>query len=98
MTWHEGGFPATPRPGLTSGVVGYVEEIAPGSGRRTPPRARLRSDAPEVSLNGDWDFRWSAAGHPEGPWATLPVPAHWVLHGDGRYGRPQYTNIRFPFP
>ena len=28
------------------------------------------------------------------------MPAHWVLHGpDGAaYGRPQYTNVQFPFP
>ncbi|HEX8519995.1 MAG TPA: glycoside hydrolase family 2 TIM barrel-domain containing protein, partial [Pseudonocardia sp.] len=76
----------------------YVEDLTPGSGRRTPPRSRLRSDAPELSLNGDWDFRWSATGDPDGAWGTLPVPAHWVLHGDGAYGRPQYTNIRYPFP
>lgn len=78
--------------------MGYVEDLTPGSGRRTPPRARLRSDAPERSLNGEWDFRWSATGAPDGAWGTLPVPAHWVLHGDGAYGRPQYTNVRFPFP
>jgi beta-galactosidase len=78
--------------------VSYVDDLSPGSGRRTPPRARLRTDAPELSLDGDWDFRWSAAGEPDGGWETLPVPSHWVLHGDGRYGRPQYTNVQFPFP
>ncbi|HET7139080.1 MAG TPA: glycoside hydrolase family 2 TIM barrel-domain containing protein [Arthrobacter sp.] len=31
-------------------------------------------------------------------WDEIPVPAHWVLEGDGRYGRPIYTNVRFPFP
>jgi len=31
-------------------------------------------------------------------WDTLPVPSHWVLHGDGAYGRPSYTNISYPFP
>jgi beta-galactosidase len=78
--------------------VGYVDDLTPGSGRRTPPRSRLRSDAPSLSLSGEWDFRWSAEGEPTGQWGTLPVPAHWVLHGDGRYGRPQYTNVQFPFP
>ncbi len=76
----------------------HVDDLTPGSGRRTPPRARLRTDAPELSLDGDWDFRWAAGGEPDGPWETLPVPSHWVLHGDGRYGRPWYTNVRFPFP
>ncbi|MET3173607.1 UNVERIFIED_ORG: beta-galactosidase [Arthrobacter sp. UYCu721] len=31
-------------------------------------------------------------------WDEIAVPAHWVLEGDGRYGRPIYTNVRFPFP
>ncbi|HEX5812687.1 MAG TPA: glycoside hydrolase family 2 TIM barrel-domain containing protein, partial [Pseudonocardia sp.] len=76
----------------------HVDDLTPGSGRRTPARARLRTDAPELSLDGEWDFRWAAGGEPDGPWETLPVPAHWVLHRDGRYGRPWYTNVRFPFP
>jgi len=75
--------------------VGHVDDLTPGSGRRTPPRARLRTDAPELSLNGEWDFRWASAGEPDGAWGTLPVPAHWVLHG---HGHPWYTNVRFPFP
>jgi beta-galactosidase len=78
--------------------VSYVDDLTPGSGRRTPPRSWLRTDAPQLGLNGDWDFRWSATGEPDGEWGTLPVPAHWVLEGDGRYGRPQYTNVAYPFP
>ena len=37
-------------------------------------------------------------------WDTIPVPSHWVLPGtsakalQGRYGRPIYTNMRYPFP
>ncbi|MGR0159021.1 glycoside hydrolase family 2 TIM barrel-domain containing protein [Paenarthrobacter nitroguajacolicus] len=31
-------------------------------------------------------------------WDQIPVPAHWVLEGEGRYGRPIYTNVQFPFP
>ncbi|UXM90655.1 glycoside hydrolase family 2 TIM barrel-domain containing protein [Paenarthrobacter sp. JL.01a] len=31
-------------------------------------------------------------------WDRIPVPAHWVLEGDGAYGRPIYTNVQFPFP
>ena len=87
---------------IASGRVDHVDDLTPGSGRRTPPRARLRTDAPELSLDGEWDFRWAACGEPDGPWETLPVPAHWVLHGlsEGAppYGRPQYTNVQFPFP
>ena len=28
-------------------------------------------------------------------WDELPVPSHWQLQG---YGRPQYTNVAYPFP
>ena len=28
-------------------------------------------------------------------WDEIPVPSHWQLHG---YGRPQYTNVAYPFP
>lgn len=31
-------------------------------------------------------------------WDRIVVPSHWVLTDDGRYGRPIYTNIMFPFP
>ncbi|GAA1717458.1 glycoside hydrolase family 2 TIM barrel-domain containing protein [Isoptericola hypogeus] len=31
-------------------------------------------------------------------WGEIPVPAHWVLVDDGRYGRPIYTNVQYPFP
>jgi beta-galactosidase len=37
-------------------------------------------------------------------WDTIPVPSHWVLPAtsakaqEGSYGRPIYTNIRYPFP
>ncbi|MGI3783697.1 MAG: glycoside hydrolase family 2 TIM barrel-domain containing protein [Janthinobacterium lividum] len=91
----------------------YVEDTGPGSGRRAPARAWVETDAPSLSLDGDWQFRWSpspvgldatfadptfdAAG-----WDTLPVPSHWVLHGDPsgerRYGAPSYTNVQYPFP
>ena len=87
----------------------YVEDLAPGHGLRVRPRAWLVSDAPQLSLNGEWRFRWSpslaglddAAADPEfddDDWDTIAVPAHWVLTGDGRYGQPIYTNVQYPFP
>ena len=70
-----------------------------------PARASLRSDAPTLDLSGSWRFRYAetadgpsdfaAPDHDASSWATLPVPAHWQLHG---YGRPAYTNVRYPFP
>lgn len=99
----------------------YLIDRRPGAGRRAPARSRLRSDAPELSLNGGWRFRLlsGAPGTPgsagvlpagegaddvglegfdDSSWDTLPVPSHWVLQGDGRYGRPIYTNVQYPFP
>ncbi|WP_028063541.1 glycoside hydrolase family 2 TIM barrel-domain containing protein [Solirubrobacter soli] len=82
----------------------YFEERSPGEGVR-PARAFLRSDAPSLSLNGEWAFRYSERAdvpadfvdrdYDESGWARLPVPSHWQLHG---YGAPAYTNVRYPFP
>jgi beta-galactosidase len=87
--------------------VAYHQVISPGIGGLAP-RAHLVSDAPRLSLNGTWRFRlWPVADAPEGfaepefddaSWAELPVPSHWPMHGDGAYGRPIYTNVRFPIP
>jgi len=70
-----------------------------------PPRAWLDGDAPRLSLDGLWRFRYAErADEPldfTGPafddegWDRLPVPSHWQLHG---YGAPAYTNITYPFP
>ena len=85
--------------------------FAPGEGR-SAPRARLRTDAPSLSLDGDWRFRWSSRA--DAPidfldgkvddWDTITVPGHWQLQGEGAlgpdaaWGRPAYTNVQFPFP
>jgi beta-galactosidase len=75
----------------------------------------LATDAPSLSLNGNWKFRWSPVAHgldhaaadpdfDDAAWDTIPVPSHWVLPATsakaarGEYGRPIYTNIRYPFP
>ena len=82
----------------------YFEERSPGEGVR-PARAFLRSDAPSLSLNGAWAFRFSERADipadfvdrdfDDSGWDRLPVPSHWQLHG---YGAPAYTNVRYPFP
>lgn len=45
---------------------------------------------------GTWDM--AAAMYDDSDWDSIPVPSHWVLQGDGRYGRPAYTNVQYPFP
>ncbi|OAA52923.1 Glycoside hydrolase family 2, TIM barrel [Cordyceps fumosorosea ARSEF 2679] len=67
-----------------------------------PPRSYWIPET-ALSLNGTWNFHYaeSPLQAPEirdckpGDWRTIPVPAHWQLEG---YGRPQYTNIVYPFP
>ncbi|HEU5486066.1 MAG TPA: beta-galactosidase, partial [Microlunatus sp.] len=90
-------------------MTSYVDDYSPGTGRRSPVRARVHSDAPELSLDGDWRFRLlpthrgldDAVADPmldDDDWDEIPVPSHWVLHGDGTYGKPIYTNVIYPFP
>ncbi|MFJ3033918.1 glycoside hydrolase family 2 TIM barrel-domain containing protein [Curtobacterium pusillum] len=81
-------------------TIAALSSTSPGSDTRLSPRAWLHTDAPSLSLNGEWDFRWSPVADvpepgPEDEWGTLPVPAHWVLHG---HGAPSYTNLQYPFP
>ncbi|MCX4984869.1 glycoside hydrolase family 2 TIM barrel-domain containing protein [Streptomyces sp. NBC_00572] len=92
----------------------WYEDVSPGRGT-LPPRAwYARSDAPALSLNGDWAFRLSPTADAEdlafaapeydaSDWGTVAVPGHWVLQGKGseapgEYGGPAYTNVRYPFP
>ncbi|MGW3247337.1 glycoside hydrolase family 2 TIM barrel-domain containing protein [Streptomyces sp. NPDC001070] len=93
---------------MPSDLSQYVSDTTPGRGALRAARSWLHSDAPSLSLNGPWRFRLSptvrvaedfaAEGFDDGDWDTLPVPSHWVLRGDGAYGRPIYTNVQFPFP
>ncbi len=97
-------------------MAGYLEDFGPGSGRRSAPRSWVRSDAPQLDLDGDWRFRWAPScrglsdetaqpDFDDSDWDVSAVPSHWVLNGVGvpgqardRYGRPIYTNVRYPFP
>lgn len=84
------------------------EVIGPGTGRRLAPTAALRTDAPLLDLDGDWDFRWSPSpsapvdmlgAQPLGPdWTTITLPAHWSMPGQPGPDAPQYTNVVYPFP
>jgi beta-galactosidase len=104
-----------------NGLVDYLIDVGPGRGTRRPARSWLHTDAPTISLAGDWRFRlldgvpgtlgaprvlpvredadaFAAPAFDDSAWDLLPVPSHWVLHGEGRYGAPQYTNVQLPFP
>jgi len=59
-----------------------------------------------VSLNGQWRFchcaapfeapeQFFAASFDDRQWTEIPVPANWQMHG---FGRPNYTNVNYPFP
>ena len=76
-----------------------------------PDVASARSYEPALSpafrsLSGNWRFylapRPSSApkglarpDFDDGAWDEIPVPSHWQLEG---HGRPQYTNVAYPFP
>jgi beta-galactosidase len=85
--------------------MSYIDDVSPGYGA-LPPRAWFHSDAPSLSLNGDWQFHLSSGPHdaPSGieldsfddsSWSSLPVPSNWQMHG---HGKPAYTNVQYPFP
>ncbi|KAL4907887.1 hypothetical protein BDW74DRAFT_189281 [Aspergillus multicolor] len=76
---------------------------------RLKPRAYW---IPKTSLllNGNWDFNYVSSpllapspstedaedeDKDDVEWKPIPVPSHWQLHG---YGKPNYTNVIFPFP
>ncbi|MEV0799748.1 glycoside hydrolase family 2 TIM barrel-domain containing protein [Kribbella sp. NPDC050281] len=83
----------------------YYEDPGPGYGVLAP-RAAIRTDAPSISLNGNWRFhlaesvaeapdRFERDDFDDSEWAVLPVPSSWPMHG---HGRPAYTNQAYPFP
>lgn len=88
-----------------SADVAELASLGPGRGS-LPARAYLESDAPRLSLNGQWQFRLSPGIRraPNDGWqqgkdlsgfTPLPVPSSWNMHG---HGSPAYTNVQFPFP
>ncbi|MDQ0799344.1 glycoside hydrolase family 2 TIM barrel-domain containing protein [Arthrobacter sp. SLBN-112] len=97
---------ANSTPNLELGQEGVRElaSLAPGRGS-LPARSYLATDAPKLSLNGDWQFRlspgirtapndgWQHGKDPAG-FVPLPVPSSWSMHG---HGSPAYTNVQFPF-
>ncbi|RAX15371.1 DUF4981 domain-containing protein [Pseudarthrobacter sp. AG30] len=95
---------STPNLELGQEEVRELASLAPGRGS-LPARSYLATDAPRLSLNGDWQFRlspgirtaphdgWQHGTHLAG-FVPLPVPSSWSMHG---HGSPAYTNVQFPF-
>ena len=52
----------------------YLSDTAPGGGRRLPATSWTHSDAPELSLDGQWKFRW-LPGVPGTPGGRGLLPA-----------------------
>ncbi|MEQ7054327.1 sugar-binding domain-containing protein, partial [Paenibacillaceae sp. P-4] len=57
-------------------------------------------------LSGTWKFSYAASPeqapaacwmpqYDDSDWDEIPVPSNWQMHG---YGKPEYTNILYPFP
>ena len=95
-------------------MTGYLEDLSPGSGRRSPARAWLDTDAPQLSLDGDVAV---PAGRrpPSASTSRSPTPASTTAAGQSDRrplalgparrrrpaagrGRPIYTNVQYPFP
>jgi beta-galactosidase/beta-glucuronidase len=78
-----------------SHFIPYQDAATARTGQRgTSDRFRL--------LNGAWRFHYAPTpaqapdpGCPADNWDTIPVPCSWQCRG---YGRPQYTNVPYPFP
>ncbi|BCT74808.1 beta-galactosidase [Sinomonas cyclohexanicum] len=58
----------------TAASAAYVTDPGPGGGRRVPARSWLRSDAPSLSLDGQWRFRL-LPGVPGTPGGRGALPA-----------------------
>ncbi|MSS84637.1 beta-galactosidase [Actinomycetaceae bacterium WB03_NA08] len=83
----------------------YIENTAPGGGSRVAPRANLPTDANSIDLCGTWEFRFWPEVPNEPPTESfgnapsnlIEVPSHWCLQNP-QWGKPIYTNWRFPIP
>ena len=87
---------------MTTSIADEPGALLPAVVGARPPRALLRTDAPELRLDGDWRFAifptaetGVALDDPGEGWGTITVPGHWQLQG---HGSPAYTNVRYPFP
>ena len=69
------------------------------SENRLRPRSWYIPEGSEICpLNGEWRFVYFENGDRVGEiteWGNITVPSCWQLEG---YGKPNYTNINYPFP
>ncbi|MGC5165982.1 glycoside hydrolase family 2 TIM barrel-domain containing protein [Luteimicrobium sp. DT211] len=93
-----------PGGGLRAPARAWVVTDAPSSELGGEWRFRLLDAAPGTPGGaaalpaGERPDDVAAPGYDDATWDDLTVPGHWVLQGDGRYGRPIYTNVQYPFP
>ena len=93
-----------PGGGLRAPARAWLRSDAPSSELNGPWRFRLLDGAPGapgaagVLPEGEQTDAVAAIDYDDSAWDELPVPSHWTLQRDGRYGRPIYTNVQFPFP
>lgn len=89
------------------GSLDYLNSTAPGDHDRVASHRPLEPLA--WALDGQWRFHFSptVSGAPsdaadilldDSSWETIAVPSHFVLTEDGRWGKPIYTNVKFPIP
>ena len=64
---------------------------------RMEAHSALAFNNPEISLEGEWDFRYDKSAAEPGEWGKISVPGHIELAGGGKYGAPQYINSSYPW-
>ncbi|MDI9627096.1 MAG: hypothetical protein QM286_00885, partial [Acidobacteriota bacterium] len=89
------------------GALEYLISTEPGDHDRV---ASYRRHEPLCwSLDGVWRFHFSPTTNSapadaadvdldDSGWEAIQVPSHFVLTDDARWGRPIYTNVKFPIP
>lgn len=75
----------------------YLSDTAPGGGRRLPATSWTHSDAPELSLDGQWKFRWlpGVPGTPGGR-GLLPAGELPESMADAGYDDSSWDSIAVP--
>lgn len=93
-----------PGSGLRTAARSWLHTTAPTQSLNGNWRFRLLPGAPGTPAGrgvlpaGEAVEGVAEETYDDSSWDEIAVPAHWVLEGDGRYGRPIYTNVQYPFP